>query len=612
MTKDVTGRAGAVRVEQLKMNDLTKAEEHGKRLDASSQARSVFDAPPLTTTGLDLRKLFARHIEGAFVPEANSKAMHVIVQFPTDLVDGEDGAFILHHARAFGEKVFGPDAIFADRLDRDEKGRNVVDLFVAPKYLKRTKREEKVAVSMTRHLKLLAQKHEQNLTPWGIGRALQDAIFDYARHDMGLTDAMRGNPKLTPGADWKSAEELRLQELDCLKEKTKGEHASAEAVRRETEALNRDAAMDQFAASIMRDEAEAHARTLREAIESEKQKVREAEERLERERNALAAQRAEVDQLLFNAQAEAGRLREEALADARQERARGEEESRLNDARLMLMERAVNDANGLNLKPTEKGFSVDPSNLSTSERTLFDHPWPPALMRIGRELALIMERIRKFWEGLRTKDDELQSKERELDQRDLEVTKREDELGTKFKQLDTVATRQREFDMKLSMRATDLTEREEALGQRDADFDARDHEIERNNRETGEWMEIASKLQSREIYIEWTESPQLRNDQTDSVIEGPLAERFANGRGPQWFQRAVMSSKALEDIVKEIGKAQERVNQHEQELLGLLANAGPILSQAASAVTREIAAKVRIDPATAAAMQRQVDPSRGG
>lgn len=214
MKSVVSGVAGAVRVNQLTLAGLTRQELHGKRLDATGEARAINDEPPVTTNGVELNALFRQHVEGAFIPRAGSKAMHVIIQFPKDLVDGGDAHGMLHHAREFGKKVFGDDAIFADRVDRDEKSQHVVDLFVAPKYVKKTKRDEKVAVSMTRHLKALAEKHGHPPIPHGIGRALQDAWFEYLRGEMGLEKVQRGSAKLIAGPDWKSAEQLRVEELD--------------------------------------------------------------------------------------------------------------------------------------------------------------------------------------------------------------------------------------------------------------------------------------------------------------------------------------------------------------------------------------------------------------
>lgn len=209
-----SGIAGSVRLHQLTRAGITIAEKHGKRLDATGKARPINKDPALTRTGLDLNDLYDAHVKDAFIPAAKTKAMHMILQFPKELVDPNDAAGMLDHARAYAERVFGPDAVFADRIDRDEKNKQVVDVFVAPKYEKRTKKDVKTAVSMTRHLKLLAKKHGHVPHPMGIGRAMQDELFEYFRDVMKLDGVERGAKKVFAGDDWKSAEQQRLEELE--------------------------------------------------------------------------------------------------------------------------------------------------------------------------------------------------------------------------------------------------------------------------------------------------------------------------------------------------------------------------------------------------------------
>lgn len=214
MKSVVSGIAGSVRLKQLTRAGITIAERHGKRLDETGKARGINDTPALTRSGLDLNALYDAHVDGVFVPKAKTKAHHVILQFPKELVDPDDADGMLDHARAFCERVFGSDAIFGDRIDRDERNRQVVDVFVVPKYLKRTAKSEKVAVSMTRHLKKLAEKHGHPPIPFGIGRAMQDELFEYFREVMKLEGVQRGAKKAFAGPDWKSAEQQRVEELE--------------------------------------------------------------------------------------------------------------------------------------------------------------------------------------------------------------------------------------------------------------------------------------------------------------------------------------------------------------------------------------------------------------
>lgn len=209
----VSGVSGAVRVQRLSGVSFAAAEAHGKRLDAIGKVRAVIDdAPPITTTGLDLADLYAAHAKGAKVQKSGTKALHLVLQFPKGLVDGENGQMMLDHARAFVASVFGPEAVFADRVDRDEKSRHVVDLFLAPKYEKITKRRSQAAITTSKHLKDLAAARGKAPTLRGQGQALQDAWFEYLRDRMQL-DVARGEPKQQPGDDWQTPEQLELDRL---------------------------------------------------------------------------------------------------------------------------------------------------------------------------------------------------------------------------------------------------------------------------------------------------------------------------------------------------------------------------------------------------------------
>lgn len=225
----VSGVAGSVRIQRLSGVSLAAAEAHGKRLDHNGKARSVFEhAPPLTISGLDLRQLHAAHVEGAQKRKGAPEALHMVLQFPKDLVNGEDAGTMLTHANLFASSIFGEEATFADRVDRDEKGRHVIDLFLAPKYQKVTKRGSKLAVSTSRHLKELAAERGKAPTLRGQGQALQDAWFEYLRDQMGL-DVKRGAKKALPGDDWQTPEELELERLREEQEAIKAENQRLEA-----------------------------------------------------------------------------------------------------------------------------------------------------------------------------------------------------------------------------------------------------------------------------------------------------------------------------------------------------------------------------------------------
>ncbi|KAF2715899.1 hypothetical protein K431DRAFT_308226 [Polychaeton citri CBS 116435] len=211
----VAGRAGSVRIQRLGGVALSAAEAHGKRLDVNGRARALIEAEPLSTTGLDLGKLYEAHAEGAKISKSGTKALHMILQFPTELVNGDRADLMLSNARTFAYSIFGSAAVFADRVDRDEKSRHVVDLFIAPKYDKQTKRQTQKAISTTRHLKALAAAKGRAPTLRGQGQALQDAWHEYMRDQMRL-DVRRGDPKKRPGSDWQTPEALEADRVDKL------------------------------------------------------------------------------------------------------------------------------------------------------------------------------------------------------------------------------------------------------------------------------------------------------------------------------------------------------------------------------------------------------------
>jgi hypothetical protein len=450
----VSGISGSIRAVCMSKADLAAAEKHGKRLDATSQARAISKDPPVTTTGLDLRNLYKKHVKDVFVPKCKTIAKHIIIQFPKDLVDGEDPAYMLRHARAIVETIFGEGSIFADRVDRDEKGRHIVDIFVAPKYIKKTKHTSQVAVSVSVHEEALAKKHKRKNHPWGRGQAMQDAIFEYFRDKMKLPGVQRGDPKANPGPDWKSAEELREEELESKKAELEEEKRKTAELQKTAQQLVEQATADRDQAKVLREEAEA----AKAAAEAEKQRAtaaREIAERLQQEAEALRSQQeaasrmaeqerihrdAEITRKEAKLTAEldaATKARRQAEADAataaenrrasaavmattRSELARVQAERKQLErdrtreaAQLALLARAADDDSGFDLRPSGAGFSMDKSRMTQSERMAFESPWTAAMNVIARKLADALEQVRRALLRLADKETRLERERQE-------------------------------------------------------------------------------------------------------------------------------------------------------------------------------------------------------
>lgn len=168
-----------VRCAALDMSGLAAQEAHGKREDRTSQQRKVRDVEPDVFRGLDLRKLYDAHIDGVKQNAGAKKpVLHFIVRFPPELLDQDGKHFkgtkeqrqrmMLRQAITFINQTHGGDAVFAARLDKDELGETIADVFAAPKYEKRTKRtptdkKGPIWASATKFGKELADKHQEEI-----------------------------------------------------------------------------------------------------------------------------------------------------------------------------------------------------------------------------------------------------------------------------------------------------------------------------------------------------------------------------------------------------------------------------------------------------------------
>lgn len=433
MTKVTTGLAGAVRIASLKLNELTAAENHGKRLDESSKSRVIYPgAEPLTTTGLDLHNLYKKHVDGVFIPKNHNKALHVIVQFPTALVDGEDPNYMLKHAEGFLKKVFGPRAIFANRVDRDESGRHIVDVFVAPIYQKVTKNSVKDAVGLSVHMKQLAEYYypretrgkkkdgkPRDINVYDIGRALQSALHDYLQHEMGLTNAVRGEPKLAPGPDWKSAEALRDEELSVKEASAATELARAEADRKEAQARLSAAQELQSAVLLERDRQAKVAGELQDAFRQ-----------LEVDQHEVARQMAKAN----DAEAQAQKILDQARKDTArlsEDRYWFEFQQKHLQASVDLLTRGIDDKSELMLQSREqekRGFVMSEAAMNPDEKVTYSN-WPMALRGVAIALAKGLEKVRAMHAKLLGRGNELDEREAALQGREEHFALREASLA---------------------------------------------------------------------------------------------------------------------------------------------------------------------------------------
>jgi hypothetical protein len=199
---DKKGNVGAIRQAALKWPDFVAMERHGKRTDRSGKQRSIRDETALVWNTLDLKVARQVHMSNV-AQQGQTAALHVLCQFPTELVKADEhGQFkMLIHAVQFVNKFHGGRAVFAARMDRDEAGRHVVDVFAMPTY-ERTYKDGRTAMraSVSKFTKAEAKQRYGKDDRRSQGSALQDAWFEYLRDELGL-NVQRPERKKTTAKD---------------------------------------------------------------------------------------------------------------------------------------------------------------------------------------------------------------------------------------------------------------------------------------------------------------------------------------------------------------------------------------------------------------------------
>ncbi len=206
-----------MRCAAINAGGLLAQERHGKRLDGSSQRRRVRDDEPHVYKTLDLCDAYERHMHGVKQNTGATKPiLHFIVRFPPELLEdgmtkgwsgmsrAERQGRMLRQAVAFINETHGGRAVFAARIDRDEEGETICDVFAAPVYEKRTKRtrpDEAGAMwaSATKFGRDLAEKHQDEIRrrhpeakpglltgPRQVGIALQSEFAEFFERENGV------------------------------------------------------------------------------------------------------------------------------------------------------------------------------------------------------------------------------------------------------------------------------------------------------------------------------------------------------------------------------------------------------------------------------------------
>lgn len=221
------GKSGSVRVEALDGTDLSAMERHGYREDASGKARRVSDDKPLVHGGLDICERQKNHTAGR-KQQGRSKALHALVQFPSELIPNTERAqkVMLKSAVDFINKTYGGDAVFAARLDRDEKGTHKVDVFFMPRWdftYKDGRTQSRCGIGS--YTKAEAKRRYGSQDRRAQGSALQDALFEHLRDNLKVPGVMPPKRKATTTRDRVEPEVFALRKNEAALEQKQEEQA---------------------------------------------------------------------------------------------------------------------------------------------------------------------------------------------------------------------------------------------------------------------------------------------------------------------------------------------------------------------------------------------------
>jgi hypothetical protein len=238
MENSTSGIAGSIRVKALDSSMLAKMEKHGKREDETSKRRSVRDEEPIVFGGMDLADLQKEHVKDR-KQQGQTKALHAVVQYPSKLMPNtEQGQkAMVRHAVKFVNEQYGGNAVFAARLDRDEKGTHKVDVFFLPRWqhsYKSGKTQDRCGIgtfakerAKKRYVKqpatcpktgkritqIVPREKDDKRPPADDKRtqgvALQDCLYEYL--SKGLPEIVRGQRKAPIGPDQVSPEVYGLK-----------------------------------------------------------------------------------------------------------------------------------------------------------------------------------------------------------------------------------------------------------------------------------------------------------------------------------------------------------------------------------------------------------------
>jgi hypothetical protein len=215
---------------------LAAMQNHAQRLDQTGKDRQREGADwrdnlgwPYDDMGFKPLDCFERFLQktGAVETKGAPLGFHMIVGVSPDWVRGKGDLHdpknpankeLFSAAVDWANEAFGDGAVYNARMDLDEVGGAVVDVFVAPTTLGGGKHNKKLKISTHKAVRQLADKHQVKHGRLEFA-AIQDDFGDYCKMYLD-PEIQRGRPKKETGA-----KRLTAEEYGAWKDKAREEEA---------------------------------------------------------------------------------------------------------------------------------------------------------------------------------------------------------------------------------------------------------------------------------------------------------------------------------------------------------------------------------------------------
>ena len=228
------------RSQKMDFHYLQAMTNHARRQDSVSLERVCRDrtkdnliCSAYTLDGTDLKKAYAERkaLTGAKEYGKAAVGIHIIAGVSPEFIAREGDPHdphnpanfrVFEHAQAWAEQEFGPGSVISARMDMDEAGSGVVDLFIVPVREMKMRGKAKTIVSVNKALDEIREKYGKK-GDLGAYSSLNTSWVKYAQEHLD-SDLKRGVSKQESGREHVISDVFRVEAEKIREEKQEIAH----------------------------------------------------------------------------------------------------------------------------------------------------------------------------------------------------------------------------------------------------------------------------------------------------------------------------------------------------------------------------------------------------